>query len=812
MVAFGYEERAPQSRLVTNLHGFSTGRSRSSHLVHLPFNKKDVLALTVIGLFCLYLFRDIVLSGHLLIGDDFVAFYLGMKKFLYDQVRLHHAIPYWNPYIFGGMPFWAHFESTIFYPLGFLFYLVTPEKAYGFTMALHFLLAGVFMYILTRSLGVSEVGGFISSAVFVCNGFLMAILFLGHMSPAESYIWLPLVIFFVNRAVQADGIWRDAMIAGGLWGIQILAGAPQDAFYTFLASALFLLCMVRGKNAVHASATRLLGIALTLFVVGTCVSSIQILPALELIRESVRAALDSYEWSTLASYPLQGIITVLLPQFFGNYADGSVWVTNIPWSIPQQNLYTGILTLVLLGFVSLQGKVNKRVILFGGLLAVVSLTLAFGHHTPIYKIAYLLPGFDRFRAPSKIMVLWVFSLSLLAGIGMDGMRSYLRKGSDRRLYPLLIFVLSLVVLMVLFHYFPSAVLKVFSPFVLADAVPERMKDASRIISSEMQRLTLLSSLILLLLLLLRGRRISRSIGAALLCVLLLADLGYVHGKAVRHDDTLYAALREIKKRVDAGLGKDKSIFRVGSFRDKRGANLEMVLGYQTVGGFTALFPSRYYEYMTRYSEKQVPEGWVSLFYGVTKNHVFMDLLNVKYEIAHSARLLGLRETYLPRAFLVQNSLVLRKNQILDFMARKDFDPQETILFEEEEFRNEPGFRSHAPSAASGWVEITHYRPDRIALTAESPNPAYLFLSEIFYPGWKATINGRPTRILRGNYLFRVLEIPAGRHQVLLEFDPWTTKAGTGITLVTALLFFVLPAFRRLGKKVSDEYKPVVSVR
>ncbi|NTV58570.1 MAG: hypothetical protein HGA74_14995, partial [Deltaproteobacteria bacterium] len=133
--------------------------------MQLPFSKKDGIAVGVIGLFCLYLFRDIVLSGHLLIGDDFFTFYLGMKKFLYDQVRLHHEIPYWNPYIFGGMPFWAHFESTIFYPLGFLFYLVSPEKAYGYTMFLHVFLAGLFMYLLVRSLGVSAVGGFVASAV-----------------------------------------------------------------------------------------------------------------------------------------------------------------------------------------------------------------------------------------------------------------------------------------------------------------------------------------------------------------------------------------------------------------------------------------------------------------------------------------------------------------------------------------------------------------------------------------------------------------------------------------------------------------------
>jgi len=756
--------------------------------VSASFRKHDLLALTAIGLFCLWLFRDIILSGHLLIGDDFVTFYLGMKKFLYDEVRLHHEIPRWNPYIFGGMPFWAHFESTIFYPLGFLFYLLSPEKAYGYTMAMHFFLAGLFMYLLVRSFGVSEVGAFVASAVFACNGFLMAILFLGHMSPVESYIWLPLVIYFVHRAVRAETIWGNAIIAGTLWGIQILAGAPQDAFYTFLAATLFLLCMFKNRNAPRASGARLLSIALIVFVFGAGVSAIQILPALELVHHSVRAALDTYEWSTLASYPLQGIITILLPHFFGNYADGSVWVGNTPWSIPQQNLYTGVLPLVLLGFVSVQGRVEKRVMVFGGVLAVVSLILAFGHNTPIYKIVYLLPGFDRFRAPSKIMVLWVFSMAVLAGIGMDGLLSSLKKGGDRRLYPVLFSFIFFIVLLIVFHYVPSAVFKVFSPFVLPDAIPERMTDAARIISSEINRLSLFSGLILLVLLLLRKRILSLSIGGTALCALLLVDLGTVHEKAVKHDDRLYAAIDQIRKRVDAELGKDKSLFRVGSYKYTLGANLEMVLGYQSVGGFTALFPSRYYDYMTRYFKNRVPEGWVSLFYGVTEHPVFMDLLNVKYEIDHAQQVLALRETALPRAFLVPGSLLLGKNRVLDFLAEKDFDPRKTILFEKEDFGSEPSLLSFDAQAVSGRVEITDYRPDRIRLFAETDRPAYLFLSEMFYPGWKAFIDGQPANILRGNYLFRVLELSKGRQSILLEFKPWTLRAGSAVTL--AVIFFL----------------------
>jgi uncharacterized membrane protein YfhO len=397
------------------------------------------------------------------------------------------------------------------------------------------------------------------------------------------------------------------------------------------------------------------------------------------------------------------------------------------------------------------------------------------------------------------MVLWVFSMALLAGIGMDGLLSYLRKDSSRRLYPLLFFVVSLVVLVLIVRYHPSTLLKVFSPFVLADAIPAKMSEAARIISAEIHRLTLFSSFILLLLVLLHRRLLPLSIGAAALCALLLVDLGSVHRKAVRHDASIYERISEIQRDLNASLAWDKSLYRVGAFQHSLGANLEMFLGYQTVGGFTALFPSRYYHYVDKYAEDKLPRGWVSLFYGVSRNHVLMDLLNVKYEMLYASKAIGFRTTYLPRAFLVPHGRFVDTEDILDILTSSDFYPHKTVLLEKEGGAASPEAVSRG-SSSSGEVEIKSYRPDSIVLITDAPVPAYLFLSEIFYPGWKAFLDGQPTRILRGNYLFRVLEVPEGRHRVHLEFDPWTIKAGTGITLLTALLILAMPVFRRLKRK------------
>ena len=157
--------------------------------------KWDLLCALLLTAFCIFLFWKTIFEGHLLFGSDFVGFYQGMKQFLYDQVHDHGSIPYWNPYIFGGMPFWAHLESTIFYPLDFLFWFMAPETAFGYTMFIHIMLAALFMYALLRSLGTGPSGSFVGAAVFTGNGFIMATLYDGQMFRVQAYIWLPLIIF-----------------------------------------------------------------------------------------------------------------------------------------------------------------------------------------------------------------------------------------------------------------------------------------------------------------------------------------------------------------------------------------------------------------------------------------------------------------------------------------------------------------------------------------------------------------------------------------------------------------------------------------
>ena len=89
--------------------------------------------------------------------------------------------------------------------------------------------------------------------------------------------------------------------------------------------------------------------------------------------------------------------------------------------------------------------------------------------------------------------------------------------------------------------------------------------------------------------------------------------------------------------------------------------------------------------------------------------------------------------------------------------------------------------------------------EEIAVFTNAASTGYLFLSEMFYPGWKATVDGHPRPIMRGNYLFRVVQVPAGPHVVRFIFDPLSIKVGMGVTVLTVFIVICLTVYGLAGK-------------
>jgi hypothetical protein len=97
------------------------------------------------------------------------------------------------------------------------------------------------------------------------------------------------------------------------------------------------------------------------------------------------------------------------------------------------------------------------------------------------------------------------------------------------------------------------------------------------------------------------------------------------------------------------------------------------------------------------------------------------------------------------------------------------------------------------------ARVFRINPNETMVQVTSSAPGLLILSDQFYPGWKATVNGQRTSILRANYLFRAVRVPKGRSVVRFSYEPLSFKIGVALFAVSAILIGILIIF---GNRIS----------
>ena len=106
---------------------------------------------------------------------------------------------------------------------------------------------------------------------------------------------------------------------------------------------------------------------------------------------------------------------------------------------------------------------------------------------------------------------------------------------------------------------------------------------------------------------------------------------------------------------------------------------------------------------------------------------------------------------------------------------------------------------------TGSVTFGEYQPNKLTYTVNSDKGGVVVFSEIYYPDWTVTIDGKPAELGRVNYVLRALKVPAGKHQIVMDFEPQSITTTNTIAYIALALILVLFAFAVCrGKKRKAE--------
>lgn len=754
------------------------------------------IAVGILAVLLAVFFYPLLFGGKAFLPPDQMAS-LAQKSFL-DQAfsgpgSFLQKYPLWTPYMFSGMPSYA---SMIAAPYVNPTSLVLDFMPHALKLVFYYLLIGLFTWILLRRQGVGVLASVLGATAFIfCTHIITSIMF-AHNTKIGTLVYLPLVILASRELWRSPRIFWASILALAV-GNMLLSFHLQIAYYALLAGGFYMLVVtIRGIRE-HLGASGLArrwvlwGLAIA---VGFGASAVLFLPVHDYAAYSIRGGTAgglSFEYATNWSlHPLE-MSTFFVPSFMG-FGSSSYWGWMPFTDFPH---YMGILVFFLAVLAAVLWP-RERFHLYLILLAAVSLLLSFGKHLPaLYEPMFkFFPYFNKFRVPSMILILFQFSVALLAASALDRI---LRAGKEeaRRILRAVLWLggafLGVVVILGALvaggglNGTLMARLAARGPMLglQANQVAAYVAREAPMVRSMVGTDTVVVALILaagvaLLWARLRGKLGPTAVALGIL-VLTVVDLWRVD---VRPAD--YQPRSNLKTAFEPTpavefLKKDPEPYRILPLTGQGGTNnwyayfrIPSILGYH---------PAK----LQIYQDLIDDQGPVGISKQLSQgNFNIVDMLNMKYLVADRELEVGPLHTVfrgkpavmenagaLPRMWFVDRTRVIEDpKRHLAALADPSWNPREEAFL----FDSIPGLEP----GSGGTASITELAPREIRATVTSPANALLVVSEVYYPaGWHATLDGKPVPIHRVNYVLRGIVVPPGEHTLLMRFDPKDFRDG-----------------------------------
>jgi len=776
------------------------------------------------ALVTLVLFREMFSTS--LLGTDTVALSYFARNFYTEFVQQFGRMPYWNPLVLGGLPFVEGMHGDIFYPPSLALFFLDARAMWGFKMALHVFLAGVFTYLfLRRGLKLDRLPAFFGGLVYMMGADLVSLVVPGGDGKLFVSALAPLVFWLAERAVSGRRISDFAIFALGI-ALILFTSHMQAAYYCVWGVSLYFFFRVgqawRAERS-GARAASLVGAYALAGLLGVAAAAVQFLPPLEYLREHShrvdRQEERGYEWSSTYSLHAEEIASLVVPNFVGDVGrrpgSQAYWGKN---GFKLNLEYAGLVPLLLIPLLLLRRRTPH--VWFFFTLAALTLLYALANSTPFGRLFYLIPGVQLFRAWSIIIFLYGFAIATLGALGAQALQDWLTQGraddSDAAVKTLWITAGVFGALALLAS--SGALLGVVQG---ANGQPVGTGLWTALFHRAMQpgsAAALAGSLDYITL----GFWIAFALALAVAGTWHLAAKGMLSARASLLLLVFWAAADQYRASrpfvATAASMNEPAYLRTLTTPDDVIASLQRL---RDAGGVFRVFDmSGPLQVQSPYNDNDFAIHGLEQMYGhhgnemsryrnliggeqptnVTEDLKLLDVTNTEYVVIPGRfEHPSLEEVYagqqavvyrnrnaLPRAYLVGGTEVVPAEQAIARLLSPDFDARSIALLDEplpQGVDVQPGI--------TGAVEWVSRGMDHHTLRVAPDRPGLLIVLDNWYPEWKATVNGRDVPVLRANHTFRAIPVAAGEQTVELRYEP--ARLRTGVLISLAVLALLLGA-------------------
>jgi len=762
------------------------------------------------------LFNGFIFSGQMLYGTDSMSSGVFFRSFYADFWKSYHTMPLWEPYIHGGMPFVDAMHGDIFYPATILKFFLPVTYAMGLKLVLHVFLAGLFMFYFLKGLSLRTWVCFLGGLLYMFSPCLVSLVYPGHDGKMYVTALTPLAFLILHRACKS-GKLLHFLLFSLVFALLILSAHMQMTYFVCWGLGLFFLFQIwniyRKENR---KILKVIAYFVISIILGISISMIQFLsPYFYLKTYSMRTMHTEergYEYATSWSMHLEELASEIVPEFCGDniHTRGNFYWGRNPFKLNSE--YIGLVALFLSVVIIIYRR--SRLIWFFIGLGGLAFIYALGGTTPFFRIFYhLVPGVKNFRGPSMINFLFCFSTVTIAMLGLE--KFFTLKDhpdeANRFLKIAFIFVIAYSGLAILVSLLGKSFFDLWIAIFYNGIEPAKIAALERNVPRLIGGLWISTFLLWLgygiLRLHLKGALKEGAVVGAL-AIISLVDLFRFDSRflVVVDPDQYYrksSVVDFLKER------QKEEPFRVFMLPNSYQDNYLALYGIEEVS-LTAMHGNHlriYDEFVGRHQQNP----------NLTHPN-FVNLLNVKYVLSSSplntpwTRQVFEAEgiyvyqnlDYLPRAFPVYSWEVEKdESKILAMLKNPEFDIRQKIILIEAP----PNIPSDTANILSNRIipaKVYDNRINSFKVDVEMRQDGFLFLSENYYPAWKAYVDGKEAKIYRADYLFRAVYLDKGKHVVEFVFESGLYRIAKTCTLLTSLGVLVIFVFYLIKGGVSKK--------